>query len=103
MNTLGLEVDKGTWKSSGYGWLVRSIFRYIGECRASGIKRQLVGERSPVPPFYSVLSVFVSGVILYFGWGWSHDQITDSRIPEKVYLMANALDFSNSHECNNVA
>ncbi len=81
--------------------LLLSLFH--GFISAGWIKGQLVGERSPMPPFYSVLSVFVSGVILYFGWGWSHDQIADSRIPEKVYLMANALDFSDSHECSNVA
>lgn len=64
------------------------------------VKGMLAGEESPEPPLYSVLSVFVSGVILYFGWGWSHDQFADSRVPEKVYLMANALDFSYSHECS---
>ncbi|MNV71948.1 hypothetical protein D3C71_1649970 [compost metagenome] len=42
-------------------------------------------------------------MILYFGWGWSSDQIADSRVPEKVYLMAHALDFNYSHECANVA
>lgn len=64
------------------------------------VKGTLAGEESPEPPLYSVLCVFVSGVILYLGWGWSHDQIADSRVPENVYLMANALDFSYSHECS---
>ena len=50
-----------------------------------------------------VLSAFVFGVILYFGWNWSGNQIADSRILEKVYLMAHALDFNYSHEYANVA
>ncbi|MFD2642684.1 hypothetical protein [Pseudomonas japonica] len=74
-----------------------------GLISAGWIKGKLAGEVRHEPPFYSVLSVLVSGVILYFGWSWSHDQIADSRVPEKVYLMANALDFSYSHECSNIA
>jgi hypothetical protein len=70
---------------------------------AGWVKGKLNGEADYFPPLSSVLSVFVSGVILYFGWGWSHDQIADSRVPEKVYLMAHALDFNYSHECSNVA
>lgn len=70
---------------------------------AGWVKGKLEGKSDYLPPFSSVLSVFVSIVILYFGWHWSHDQIADSRVPEKVYLMAHALDFNNSHECSNVA
>lgn len=67
------------------------------------LKGKLDGEAVDQPPLYSLLSVLVSGVILYFGWSWSSDQIADSRVPEKVYLMAHALDFNYSHECANVA
>ena len=70
---------------------------------AGWIKGKLAGEAAHEPPLYSVLAFFVSGVILYFGWSWSHDQIADSRVPEKVYLMAHALDFNYAHECANVA
>lgn len=66
------------------------------------IKGQLAGQAPNDPPAYSVLAVLVSLVILYFGWSWSHDQIADSRVSEKVYLMAHALDFSYFHECDNV-
>lgn len=70
---------------------------------AGWIKGKLDGSSVDEPPLYSLLSFLVSGVILYFGWGWSSDQIADSRVPEKVYLMAHALDFNYSHECANVA
>lgn len=66
------------------------------------IKGKLAGAEAHEPPLYSVLAFFVSGVILYFDWGWSHDQIADSKVPEKVYLMAHALDFNYAHECSNV-
>lgn len=53
-------------------------------------------------PLYSLLFIGVSGVILFFGLSWSGGQLNDSRLPEKVYLMAHALDFNHSHECANV-
>lgn len=64
------------------------------------IKGKLAGAEAHEPPLYSVLAFFVSGVILYFGWVWSHDQITDYKLPERVYLMAHALDFNYAHECS---
>lgn len=67
------------------------------------VRGKLAGVEAHEPPLYSVLSFFVSCVILYFGWSWSHAQIADSRVSEKVYLMAHALDFNYSHECSNVA
>ncbi|SET80441.1 hypothetical protein [Pseudomonas graminis] len=70
---------------------------------AGWIKGKLAGIEAHEPPMYSVLAFFVSTVILYFGWGWSHDQIADSRVPGKVYLIAHALDFNYAHECSNVA
>jgi hypothetical protein len=74
-----------------------------GFISAGWIKGKLAGEALHEPPLYSALAVLVSMVILYYGWSWSHDQIADARMPEKVYLMANTLDFSDSHECGNVA
>lgn len=53
-------------------------------------------------PLHSLLTAFVSAVILHYGWGWSTNQLSDSRIPEKIYLMAYALDFSHRNECANV-
>lgn len=65
-------------------------------------KNKLTGEDAGLPPLYSFLAIFVSGVILFFGWNWSSGQLGDSRVPEKVYLMAHALDFNQLHECANV-
>lgn len=70
---------------------------------AGWLKGKLDGKAADQPPLYSLLSVLVSSVILYFGFSWSSDQIADSRVPEKIYLMAHALDFNYSHECANVA
>ncbi len=67
------------------------------------VKSKLDGDRVGQPPLYSVLSILVSLVILYFGLSWSSDQIADHRVPGKIYLMAHALDFNYSHECANVA
>lgn len=73
------------------------IFTAIG-----WLKDKLTGKQDELPPLYSLLSVFVSGVILFYGWNWSNGQLSDSRVPEKVYLMAHALDFNQSHECANI-
>lgn len=54
------------------------------------------------PPLFSLLFVAVSGVILHFGSTWSAGELSDERIPERVYLMAHALDFNYTHECANV-
>jgi hypothetical protein len=60
------------------------------------------GKDTQLFPVYSLLTAFVSAVILYFGWGWSTNQLSNSRVPEKIYLMAYALDFSHWNECANV-
>lgn len=73
------------------------IFTAIG-----WLKDKLTGRQDELPPLYSLLSVFASGVILFYGWNWSNGQLSDSRVPEKVYLMAHALDFNQSHECANI-
>ncbi|MGE8688766.1 MAG: hypothetical protein ACN6PJ_16605 [Achromobacter sp.] len=66
------------------------------------LKDRLNGEVAQLIPLYSLLSTLVSAVILYHGGNWSTDQLSDPRVPEKIYLMAYALDFSHSHECANV-
>lgn len=63
---------------------------------------KLNGKDIQIFPLYSLLTAFVSAVILYYGWGWSTNQLSDSRVPEKIYLMAYALDFSHWNECANV-
>ncbi|WLI13451.1 MULTISPECIES: hypothetical protein [Pseudomonas] len=70
---------------------------------AGWLKGKVDGNTATAAPLFSLLSAFVFGVILYFGWSWSGNQIADSRVPEKVYLMAHTLDFNYSHECANVA
>ncbi|MBD9381144.1 hypothetical protein IB258_07825 [Achromobacter sp. ACM02] len=60
-------------------------------------------ENIELTPLYYLLSAFVSAVIVYYGWGWSTNQLSDSRVPEKIYLMAYALEFNHVHECSNVA
>lgn len=60
------------------------------------------GKDTQLFPAHSLLTAFVSAVILYFGWGWSTNQLSDPRVPEKIYLMAYALDFSHWNECANV-
>lgn len=66
------------------------------------LKDKITGKQDELPPLYSLLSIFVSGVILFYGWNWSNGQLSDSRVPEKVYLMAHALDFNQSHDCANI-
>lgn len=66
------------------------------------IKAKWAGDDVELPPLFSLLSICVSSVILLFGSGWSNEELNDSRISEKIYLMAHALDFNYSHECANV-
>jgi len=80
--------------------LALSLFHFF--ISVGWVKGKLKGDADYFPPLSSLLSVLVSGVILYYGWVWSHNQIADSRVPEKIYLMAHAMDFSYSHNCSNV-
>ncbi|UVK99474.1 hypothetical protein [Pseudomonas sp. B21-048] len=67
----------------------------------SWVYHQRVGEMTG-DFLFSMLCSAVAGVILFFGWSWPSDQLSDTRIPEKVYLIAEALDFNLRHECANV-
>lgn len=66
------------------------------------ISNWVKGKATGDVPWFSVLCSAVAGVILFFGWSWPSDQLSDTRIPEKVYLIAQALDFNQRHECANV-
>ncbi|MEQ9866048.1 hypothetical protein [Pectobacterium aroidearum] len=67
------------------------------------LKNKFYGEDSELSLLlYPALCVFVSSVLLYHGWLWSSDQLSDSRVSEKIYLLAHALDFNDSHQCANV-
>lgn len=67
------------------------------------LEKKIQGERLMTPaPYYSLLFVLVAAVILFYGHKWSGGELNDKRIPEKVYLMAHALDFNYTHECANI-
>ncbi|ACT05313.1 hypothetical protein Dd1591_0426 [Dickeya chrysanthemi Ech1591] len=66
------------------------------------LKNKFDGGDSELPLLYPVLCVLVSSVLLYHGRLWSNEQLSDARVPEKIYLLAHALDFNNSHQCANV-
>lgn len=66
------------------------------------IKDKRAGVERDFFPWHSLLSISVASVILFYGWHWARDQLSDERVPEKIYLMAHALDFNRVHECANV-
>ncbi len=66
------------------------------------LKNKFDGGDSELPVLRPVLCVLVSSVLLFHGWLWSNEQLSDARVPEKIYLLAHALDFNNSHQCANV-
>ncbi|MDC9818182.1 hypothetical protein PSR30_12290 [Pectobacterium carotovorum subsp. carotovorum] len=68
------------------------------------LKNKIYGEKPELSLLlYPGLCVFVSSVLLYHGWLWSSDQLNDTRVSEKVYLLAHALDFNHSHQCANIS
>ncbi|MCW2478059.1 hypothetical protein [Candidatus Symbiopectobacterium sp. NZEC135] len=66
------------------------------------LKNKVDRRDSELSFFYPTLCVFVSSVLLYHGWLWPSDQLNDTRVSEKVYLLAHALDFNKSHQCANI-
>ncbi|RKO74905.1 hypothetical protein C5E04_21720 [Pectobacterium parmentieri] len=77
-------------------FLVNSFFM------AAWFKNKFGGGDSELPLLQPVLCVLVSSVLLYHGWLWPSDQLSDTRVYEKIYLLAHALDFNDSHQCANV-
>ncbi|KMK81802.1 MULTISPECIES: hypothetical protein [Pectobacterium] len=77
-------------------FLVNSFFM------AAWFKNKFGGGDSELPLLQPVLCVLVSSVLLYHGWLWPSDQLSDTRVSEKIYLLAHALDFNDSHQCANV-
>ncbi|KMK85812.1 hypothetical protein [Pectobacterium brasiliense] len=69
---------------------------------AAWVKNKFGGGNSELPLLQPVLCVLVSSVLLYHGWLWPSDQLSDTRVSEKIYLLAHALDFNDSHQCANV-
>lgn len=69
---------------------------------AAWFKNKFGGGDSELPLLQPVLCVLVSSVLLYHGWLWPSDQLSDTRVSEKIYLLAHALDFNDSHQCANV-
>ncbi|HBO9739895.1 hypothetical protein [Pseudomonas aeruginosa] len=66
------------------------------------IKAKLNDKTYELPPFHSFMFSIASAVIMYYGWEWSKNELSKERLPEKIYLMAYALDFNGKHHCKNI-
>lgn len=66
------------------------------------IKAKIKDETHDFPPFHSIMFSIVAAIIMYFGWEWSNNELSKSRLPEKIYLMAHSLDFNGKHLCANI-
>lgn len=69
---------------------------------AGWIKAKIKNETHDFPPFHSFMFSIIAALIMYFGWEWSNNELSKSRLPEKIYLMAHALDFNGKHLCANI-
>ncbi|MDE9749659.1 hypothetical protein [Pseudomonas aeruginosa] len=66
------------------------------------IKSRLKEKTYELPPFHSFMFSIVAAIIMYYGWEWSKNELSKERLPEKIYLMAYALDFNGKHHCKNI-
>lgn len=69
---------------------------------AGWIKSKINGDNYEFPPFHSFMFSITASTIMFFGWNWSSDELSEERLPEKVYLMAYALDFNFRHLCEGI-
>ena len=53
-------------------------------------------------PYHSFVFPILASTIMYFGWTWSNNELSEERLPSKIYIMAHALDFNLKHECGNL-
>lgn len=65
-------------------------------------RTKLKGRTYELPPYHSFVFPILASVIMYNGWAWSNDELSEKLLPEKVYMMAHALDFNSNHECSNL-
>lgn len=66
------------------------------------VKAKLNDKVYELPPFHSIMFSIVAALIMYYGWEWSKNELSKERLPEKIYLMAYALDFNGKHHCKNI-
>lgn len=66
------------------------------------IRAQWKGETYDLPPYHSFVFPILGCVLMYNGWAWSSDELSEESLPGKVYMMAHALDFNSNNECSNL-
>lgn len=66
------------------------------------IRAKRKGETYDLPPYHSFVFPILGCVLMYNGWAWSSDELSEESLPGKVYMMAHALDFNSNHECSNL-
>ncbi|WP_445359521.1 hypothetical protein [Microbulbifer sp. ANSA005] len=66
------------------------------------IQEKLKGKTYDLPPYHSFVFPILACTIMFIGWRWSNNEFSESRLPQKAYMMAHALDFNSNHECGNL-
>jgi hypothetical protein len=57
----------------------------------------------PTGPLVSSAVFFIFSILVMgFYWGWGGTRLSDERLPEVAYKLANILDFNNRHLCANI-
>lgn len=64
------------------------------------IRAKWKGETYELPPYHSFVFPILGCVLMYNGWSWSSDELSEQSLPGKVYMIAHALDFNTNHECS---
>lgn len=64
------------------------------------IRSKWKGETYNLPPYHSFVFPILGCILMYNGWSWSSNELSEESLPGKVYMMAHALDFNSNHECS---
>lgn len=48
------------------------------------------------------LAAVLGLIVIYVVGGWANNELSNDRLYEKIYLMAQALDFNGRHNCTNI-
>jgi hypothetical protein len=64
---------------------------------------QALAEKYEISAVLMPVAVIVlGGIVIFRIGGWDNNELSDERLSQKIYLMAQILDFNSKHNCDGI-